>query len=84
MFRTIIDAFKIKEIRNKILITLLLLFVYRVGCWLPCIGFDTSAIFAESSGFGFFELMNMVSGGALYNCSVLALGVSPYITASIV
>ena len=84
MFRTIIDAFKIKEIRNKILITLLLLFVYRIGCWLPCIGFDTSAIFAESSGFGFFELMNMVSGGALYNCSVLALGVSPYITASIV
>lgn len=84
MFRTIIDAFKVKEIRNKILITLLLLFVYRVGCWIPCVGFDASVIFENSSGFGFFELMNMVSGGALANCSVLALGVSPYITASIV
>lgn len=84
MFRTIIDAFKVKEIRNKILITFLLLFVYRVGCWIPCVGFSTDAIFENSTGFGFFELMNMVSGGALQNCSVLALGVSPYITASIV
>lgn len=84
MFRTIIDAFKVKEIRNKILLTLLFLFIYRLGCWIPCVGFDTSVIFENSSGFGFFELMNMVSGGALANCSVLALGVSPYITASIV
>ncbi len=84
MFRTIIDAFKVKEIRNKILITLLLLFIYRIGCWIPCVGFDTAAMFENSTGFGFFDLMNMVSGGALANCSVLALGVSPYITASIV
>ena len=84
MFRTIIDAFKVKEIRNKILITLLLLFIYRVGCWLPCVGFYADFILGESNTFGFFELMNMVSGGALANCSVLALGVSPYITASIV
>ena len=83
MFRTIIDAFKVKEIRNKILITLLLLFVYRVGCWIPCVGFSTEGIVSENN-FGFFELMNMVNGGALQNCSVLALGVSPYITASIV
>lgn len=83
MFRTIIDAFKVKEIRNKILITLLLLFVYRVGCWIPCVGFSTEGIVSENN-FGFFELMNMVNGGALKNCSVLALGVSPYITASIV
>lgn len=84
MFRTIIDAFKVKELRKKIFITLLLLLVYRVGCWIPCIGFSTDAIFTNSTGLGFFELMNMVSGGALKNCSVLALGVSPYITASIV
>lgn len=84
MFRTIIDAFKVKEIRKKILLTLLFLFIYRLGCWIPCVGFDTGVVFENSSGFGFFELMNMVSGGALQNCSVLALGVSPYITASIV
>ena len=84
MWKTIIDAFKVKEIRNKILLTLLFLFIYRLGCWIPCVGFNTSVVFENSSGFGFFELMNMVSGGALQNCSVLALGVSPYITASIV
>ena len=84
MFKTIIDAFKVKEIRNKILLTLLFLFIYRLGCWIPCVGFNTAVVFENSSGFGFFELMNMVSGGALQNCSVLALGVSPYITASIV
>ncbi len=84
MFKTIIDAFKVKEIRNKILLTLLFLFIYRLGCWIPCVGFSTDVVLQNSSGFGFFELMNMVSGGALSNCSVLALGVSPYITASIV
>ena len=85
MFRTIIDAFKVKELRRKIIITLLLLFVYRVGCWLPCVGFNPNFVLGDSqTTFGFFELMNMVSGGALKNCSILALGVSPYITASIV
>ena len=84
MFKTIANAFKIKDIRKKILITLLLLLIYRLGCWLPAVGFDTSAIFANEGTFGFFDLMDMVSGGALQNCSVLALGVAPYITASIV
>ena len=85
MFRTIIDAFKDKDIRKKILLTLLFLFLYRLGCWIPCVGLNTSAIFnTESSGLGFFDLMNMVSGGALSQGSVLALGVSPYITSSIV
>lgn len=84
MFKTIIDAFKVKEIRKKILLTLLFLFIYRLGCWIPCVGFSTDVVLKNSNGLGFFELMNMVSGGALSNCSVLALGVSPYITASIV
>lgn len=85
MFKTIIDAFKVRELRTKIFITLLLLLVYRVGCWIPCIGFSSSfALGDNQTSLGFFELMNMVSGGALQHCSVLALGVSPYITASIV
>ena len=85
MFKTIANAFKIKDIRKKILLTLLLLFIYRLGCWLPAVGFDASAITGLGEGsVGFFNLMDMVSGGALQNCSVLALGVAPYITASIV
>ncbi len=86
MFKTIGNAFKIKDVRKKILLTLLLLLIYRLGCWLPAVGFDASAISGinEGDSFNFFSLMNMVSGGALSNCSILALGVSPYITASII
>ena len=86
MFKTIINAFKIKDVRKKIIITLLLLLVYRLGCWIPAPGFKiNSSIFDNgASESGIFGLMNMVSGRALSNCSLLALGVSPYITASIV
>ena len=89
MFKTIVNAFKIKDIRRKMLLTLLLLLIYRLGCWLPVPGFDISAILAAentnlSGEFSIFGIMNMISGNALQNCSVLALGVSPYITASIV
>lgn len=87
MFKTLFSAFKIKDIRRKLLLTLLLLFIYRLGCWLPIPGFDISSIMGDtnlSEGFSIFGIMNMISGNALQNCSVLALGVSPYITASIV
>ena len=86
MFKTIANAFKVKDVRKKIFITLLLLFIYRVGCWLPIPGFDIAKIGEDIQGnsYSIFSIMNMISGGALANCSVLALGVSPYITASIV
>lgn len=88
MFKTLFSAFKIKDVRRKLLLTLLLLFIYRLGCWLPIPGFDISTILEGdnnlSNGFSIFGVMNMISGNALQNCSVLALGVSPYITASIV
>lgn len=86
MFKTIANAFKVKDVRKKILITLLLLFIYRVGCWLPIPGFDIAKISEDIQGnsYSIFSIMNMISGGALANCSVLALGVSPYITATIV
>ncbi len=87
MFKTIANAFKIKDLRKKILLTLLLLLVYRVGCFLPIPGFDVAEIKSLGSNgdtYSIFNIMNLISGGALANCSVLALGVSPYITASIV
>ncbi|MGN1200663.1 MAG: preprotein translocase subunit SecY [Candidatus Caccovivens sp.] len=85
MFKTLVNAFKVKDLRKKILITLGLLILYRVGCALVCPGFDlSSAIKDQTSGTTFFSLMNMLSGDALSNGSILALGVSPYITASIV
>ncbi len=86
MFKTLVNAFKIKDLRNKILITLGLLILFRVGCALVCPGFDLSSAIENSNtdGTSFFSLMNLLSGDALSNGSILALGVSPYITASIV
>jgi len=85
MFRTIIDAFKNKEMRRKIIITLLLLLVFRIGCWLPIPGISKTAfVDAASDQNGFLGLLSTLSGGALANASILALGVSPYINASII
>ena len=86
MFKTIIDAFKIKEVRRKIFITLLLLFIFRVGCWLPIPGImkDVFQSSVEADQNGFLGLLSTLSGGALSNASILALGVSPYINASII
>lgn len=86
MFKTIANAFKIKDLRKKIFLTLLLLLVYRIGCFLPIPGFNVTEIknLGSDNTYSIFSIMNMISGGALSNCSILALGVSPYITASIV
>ena len=84
MFKTLADAFKIKEVRNKLILTLVLLFVYRLGCWLPIPGIDSEALGVNVEGSTFLSLLSSVSGGALAQGSFLALGVSPYITASII
>lgn len=84
MFKTLADAFKIKEVRIKIILTLVLLFVYRLGCWLPIPGIDSEALETSVSGNSFLSLLSAVSGGALAQGSFLALGVSPYITSSII
>ncbi len=84
MFKTLVDAFKVKEIRNKILITLGLLLVYRLGCWIPTPGINTSAFNATVEGQSFLSLLSSISGGALSQGAILALGISPYISASII
>ena len=85
MFKTLFNAFKVKDIRKKLLIVLGLILVYRVGCAIVCPGLDLSSeMESATTGTTFFSLMDMLSGNALSNGSILALGVSPYITASIV
>ena len=80
------NIFKIPELKRRIIITFLLLAVYRVGCHIPTPGIDSAALasfFQQASGtlFGFF---NMFAGGALQRLSVFALGIMPYISASII
>lgn len=86
MFKTLGSAFKNKDIRKKIWITLSLLLVYRLGCYLPIPGLAPSVYkdaIANSSN-DLLSLLNAVSGSALANGAFLALGVTPYINASII
>ena len=86
MFKTLINAFKIKELRNKILFTFAMLVVIRLGSQLPVPGVDRTffaAWFAAQSGdaFNFFDAF---TGGSFMNMSIFALNISPYITSSII
>jgi len=77
---------KIPELRKKIIFTLLMLIVYRIGCHIPTPGIDgaaLSAFFSSKQG-TLFGLFDMFSGGALSQMSVMALGIMPYISASII
>ena len=84
MFQTLRDAFKSKDLRKKLLLTLGILFLYRVGCWLPIPGLSTEAFRTSVGDSGFLSLLSSVNGGALSNGAILALGVIPYISASII
>ena len=87
MFKTLVDAFKIKEIRHKFYFTILLVVVYRLGCWIPVPGLVANSFneLVNAGGEGnFLSLLSAVSGGALANGAILALGVSPYISSSII
>ena len=80
MLKTIVNAFKIKEIRRKILITIALLFVYRIGCYIPVPGVDVFNV----SQYSYLQIMSAVSGGALGQGTFFAMGIGPYINASII
>lgn len=83
---TIKNIFKIEELRKRIIYTLSLLLVYRLGCFIVLPGIDASmlATLQDNANQGLVGLLNMFSGGAFGNASIFALGVMPYISASIV
>lgn len=84
MFETIKNCFKVKEIRKKIFITLLLLLVFRIGCYIPVPGIDSDTFANAISNYTFLELMSSITGSSLANATLFALGISPYINASII
>lgn len=84
MFSKLSNFFRIKEIRNKILFTLLMLVIFKIGTYIPVPGVDPSVFDTGGSSGGVLNLMNTFGGGALTNFSILAMGIMPYITASIV
>lgn len=85
MFKTIKNAFKTPDVRKRILYTLLLIVIFRLGCYITVPGVDSIALNKTmSSTNGVAGLIDMISGGAFSRFSVFAMSISPYITASIV
>lgn len=87
--RTLIQALKTKELRNKILFTLGIIIIYRIGSFIPTPGVDYTVVQQcvgkmNNASENFIGLVNLFSGGAMLQLSIFALGVMPYITASIV
>lgn len=85
MFKTLRNAFKIKDIRSRLFYTFIMLIIVRFGCQLPIPGIDSSQIkaFLESSLGDSFSLLNSFTGGSFESMSLFALNVTPYITSSI-
>src|ERR1700744_4188801 len=87
MLRTILNAFGVADIRKKLLFTAAMLALYRLGAYIPAPGVNTSAVKENSGGFGgssILGFLNQFSGGSLSRLSLFALGIMPYITASII
>jgi preprotein translocase subunit SecY len=85
MLQTIGKAWKIPELRKKIIFTLLMLVVFRIGSNIPVPGIDRSMLEQMFSGeYGLFDLFDLFSGGAFGNMTIFALSITPYITASII
>lgn len=84
MWQTCINLFKNKEIRKKILFTLAMLFIYRLGSAIPVPGVDSDLLAASIGSNSILSIMNLLGGGTLQRLSVFAMGVQPYITASII
>ena len=85
MFETLKNAFKTKEIRVKIWITLALILVYRIGCYIPIPTFDIAAMQnATAFNSDFLSILNVITGGSMQNATLFALGVLPFINSSII
>lgn len=83
MFNTIKNAFKTPDVRKRVLYTLLLIVIFRLGCYISVPNVDTVLLSNFNQG-GFAGLINTISGGAFENLSIFAMSITPYITASIV
>ncbi len=84
MIETLKNAFRNKDIRKKILMTLLILLIFRLGCYIPVPGLERSSFESAILGNDFLTLMSGITGNALANGTLFALGIGPYINASII
>ncbi len=90
MFSALVNSFRIPDLKRRIIITSILIAIYRVGCYIPTPGIDGAALaefftrMAKTQGGALFGIINMFSGGAMERLTIFALGIMPYISASII
>jgi len=86
VFSWLANAWRVPELRRRVLFTAAILAVYRLGSWVPAPGIDQAAIqqYFNGAGGGILTLLNLFSGSALSRFSLFALGIMPYVTASII
>lgn len=84
MFKTLVTSWKIPEIRKKLLFTLLLVLIFRLGAYIPIPGVNPAYIQQQVMMYDIFGYLDLITGGSFSNFTVLALGISPYINASII
>src|SRR5580765_7479858 len=86
MLTWLANAWRVPELRRRLLFTALILALYRLGSWMPAPGVDSQAIkdYFGNQGGSVLGLLNLFSGGALAQFSIFALGIMPYVTASII
>ncbi len=90
MLSALINSFRIPDLKRRIIITGMLVAVYRIGCYIPTPGIDGSALaeffnrMAKTQGGALFGIINMFSGGAMERLTIFALGIMPYISSSII
>ncbi|MFX3631213.1 MAG: preprotein translocase subunit SecY [Candidatus Pristimantibacillus sp.] len=85
MFKTVSNIWKVEDLRKRILFTLFILLIYRIGSFIPVPGINKEVFKqVDQAGADLFGLLNTFSGGALFQFSIFAIGIMPYITASII
>ena len=84
MLKTLINAWNIKDIRSKMLYTLLLIVIYRFGSFIPVPGVDATQIAAAANQYDILSFLNLLSGGNFGQFTIFAMGITPYITGSII
>lgn len=85
MFRTLSNIWKVEDLRNRVLFTLFILLIYRIGSFIPVPDINRDVFdMVDQTGADIFGILNTFTGGALFQFSIFAIGIFPYITASII
>ena len=84
MFQSLLNAWKLPDLRKKLLFTALIIAIYRLGCYIPSPGVSVSAMKEMFGSGGVFDFYNLFTGGGLQKVAIFAMGIMPYITASII